>query len=759
MDEVLKIKVGADISEAVKELNTLEKTVDKTTTEIASDLSTTIPDAARATEEAIKKTGNSIGTLSVNTEKASGVLTSFGSAVQRMTKIRIGNDFVLVGQSVEQLKNHFKELEQQLSTATGSEVGRLNTQLDKLATIIQRVKSVGKVGFNEFGERLKPLPAAVNNTVRAIEKLPAATNRTTQAISSLGKVISDAPFGFIAISNNIEPALESFKRLAAESGGRLLPALRTLGAALIGPAGITVGIGAIIALSTAATAKYGSLGKAFAVLTGKAKELTEEQKRHAEQLKSIGDQLGQEASRVAVLASAIQSETLTRQERLGAIKELQKINPKYFGDLKDEEGLVNKLTSAYNAYVTSLRQQFAAKALDKRIAELFDKKLNLELGLDQQTKNKLSSDLGGVTAAEAKKFSELLKKPLLELTDEENKFLQKFRNRQLGAGVFKMDNEQEKQLEALNRQIDELLFKRQGLGNFEIEIAKEKAAKDIKEIEDKLKSSLVKLPIEVTVLDSGVEIATGKTKSILSQLTGQIRPVEKSFQELLDTGISIAPVIKEIDTSLALQSAKTGAANMDELIKRMKEAFGAGKVNPDDAINAQIKELQGQLELMKRLGGGVIPSDLKGKADEVRAAIAELNLELSKNATLISAIGGLFQESFEAALISGKSFISSFINGLKQLIVRLVAAAATAALLAAVIGGVSGGTGSAGFGASFMKLFGNFSGMKGIGGVSSPSSPSVAAASPMEGNVRFILEGQQLVGVINRTNNANRFNG
>ncbi len=78
-----------------------------------------------------------------------------------------------------------------------------------------------------------------------------ASNSAAFALNNLGRVAQDAPFGFIGIQNNLNPLLESFQRLKAESGSTGA-ALKALGSSLIGAGGI----GLALSLATSAMLLY-----------------------------------------------------------------------------------------------------------------------------------------------------------------------------------------------------------------------------------------------------------------------------------------------------------------------------------------------------------------------------------------------------------------------------------------------------------------------------------------------------------------------
>lgn len=70
---------------------------------------------------------------------------------------------------------------------------------------------------------------------------------STLALNDLSRIIQDLPYGFIAISNNLNPMLESFQRLRTETGSAGA-AFKAMAASLIGPAGLGLAIAAASSL-------------------------------------------------------------------------------------------------------------------------------------------------------------------------------------------------------------------------------------------------------------------------------------------------------------------------------------------------------------------------------------------------------------------------------------------------------------------------------------------------------------------------------
>ncbi len=125
--------------------------------------------------------------------------------------------------------------------------------------------------------RIAELSRSIENTQQRIAgmrqemgKSAGASNQAINALGNVSRVAQDASYGFMGIANNLNPLFESFQRLQKESGGTG-NALKQMGAALTGPAGIGLAIGVVSSLivsfgddiSKFITEKAGSLGKAF----------------------------------------------------------------------------------------------------------------------------------------------------------------------------------------------------------------------------------------------------------------------------------------------------------------------------------------------------------------------------------------------------------------------------------------------------------------------------------------------------------------
>ena len=218
------------------------------------------------------------------------------------------------------------------------------------------------------------------------------SNSATLALTNLGRVAQDAPFGFIGIQNNLNPLLESFQRLRAESGSTGA-ALKALGGSLLGGAGIGLAISVVTGLLTvlsqqgffkasqAADESAESFKRLGEVISETSKTISE---RNAIASAGVEDEI----TKVNSLAAVIKNQNLSYEQRNNALLQLQKINKNYFGDIALEGEGLQKLTSRVNEYTDALIASAVVKSFSQDIG-----KLSVEFALQLNTLNKLNKEL------------------------------------------------------------------------------------------------------------------------------------------------------------------------------------------------------------------------------------------------------------------------------------------------------------------------------------------------------------------------------
>lgn len=129
--------------------------------------------------------------------------------------------------------------------------------------------------------------------------------------------------------------------------------------------------GAVIALVAACTAAYFAFREETEKVISKQKILNEV---NAEAEKSIS----KEVSQVQRLLKVAKDEKLTKEQRLKAIEELNKISPKYLGNLKLETIGTEEAAKAIGRYIQMLRKKAQEKAFNKKLDEIESRKTDAQ---------------------------------------------------------------------------------------------------------------------------------------------------------------------------------------------------------------------------------------------------------------------------------------------------------------------------------------------------------------------------------------------
>lgn len=198
----------------------------------------------------------------------------------------------------------------------------------------------------------------------SLNQIRPGANQATFALTNLGRVAQDAPFGLIGIANNIEPLISSFISLRQTAGGAG-GTFRALGASLLGPGGLILGIGL---LSTVATLAGQGLFSA-------AKEVDE----FRDAMKEANEAAGKEIANLRIAATIASDVTRSTDERKKAAKELQSQLKENNVTLSEEAILNGNVATAINLATKAILERAKARAIENRIAELTAQNLNREL--------------------------------------------------------------------------------------------------------------------------------------------------------------------------------------------------------------------------------------------------------------------------------------------------------------------------------------------------------------------------------------------
>jgi hypothetical protein len=230
-----------------------------------------------------------------------------------------------------------------------------------------------------IGADVSGLEKGINQATTSLNKLKPSVNQTGFALSNLSRIAQDAPFGFIAIQNNLDPLIQSFQQLKTSTGGTG-NALKALAAGLAGPAGIALGFSVVASLATALIQKYGSVRNAVSELAAATDRASVRQRELNNELdKGLASQQG-EISTLNNLVRVLTDSNASQLQRTNAYKELKKEYPGVLQSMTEENALTlsgGKLIAARSAQLIEyikLKSQEAAliklgeKASEKQIA-------------------------------------------------------------------------------------------------------------------------------------------------------------------------------------------------------------------------------------------------------------------------------------------------------------------------------------------------------------------------------------------------------
>jgi hypothetical protein len=210
----------------------------------------------------------------------------------------------------------------------------------------------------------------------SLDKTSKSSGAATQSLINLSRVAQDAPFGFIGIANNLNPLLESFQRLKAESGSTGT-AMKALGSSLLGPAGIGLALGIVSSLlitfgdklfksKSAVNEQAEAIKKASQLLRDYEASLND-----VSRVNLLGTQDAQgELTKLKALYDASQNINIPLAKRKEIVDQLQAQYPKYFKNLSDETILAGGAAGAYQNLTQAILASSKARAAQELIVEI-----------------------------------------------------------------------------------------------------------------------------------------------------------------------------------------------------------------------------------------------------------------------------------------------------------------------------------------------------------------------------------------------------
>jgi len=275
----------------------------------------------------------------------------------------------------------------------------------------EEVKVIVGADTRQLTSELDKANKAIKNFGSTVQS---GANKASLALTDLSRIAQDAPYGFIGISNNINPLVESFGRLKAETGSTG-GALKALAGALTGPAGLGLAFGLFSAAISFASVGLSRWVKTSGEAKQKTKDFNDELNKSKESAMATGIQL---QSFVDVAKNA----TLPLSQRNEALRQANDLMGKH-GELLTLNNVgTQQITTQTKLYTEALIQQAVAQKYTNKIAELTISK-NEKLVQLQQAQTVLAKEKAkpipiGQGAIGAAKFIEIFTQRVIDAQKE-----------------------------------------------------------------------------------------------------------------------------------------------------------------------------------------------------------------------------------------------------------------------------------------------------------------------------------------------------
>lgn len=534
------------------------------------------------------------------------------------------------------------------------------------------------------------------------------------ALTQISRIAQDAPFGFIAIGNNITAAGESIGHLVAQTGS-LKGAFSAIGTSLAGPGGVLFALSLVTTGLTIMSQKGLTVQDVFDKLSGTFNQTRRDlQELTAETAKDSQAQI----SSVGAYVAAAKNINLSMSDRLIAVRKLQDEYPAYFGNLTKEQILNGNVATTVKEVTAALIAKAKAAAFTDRIVKLAEDEEKIQSGINNEILR--LSKLFKLSNNEAFEFSRLINETIKG-------------QRELGDVVSKNGSKESKFNS--QRAYDALTINR----------------------------TISNLAIE---LKNNIRLQEKYTKTIEDSTAASIKleaVKDKAAKKTFDTP-QVAPIDNLLSTSglVDLSTVKTFTGAVDEYGEKIKElpgiirtAMGEVSQNFDTGGQAALLSLQKFNDNMNAIIQNGIVQTLSGLAEAIGEAFATGgNVVSAVGKSLLSTLGGVLTELGKMAITTGIGILA--IKTSLQTLNPYVAIAAGAALIAlggAVKGSVKGLGGSMGSGGGGSTGTSYNTGASYSSPV--PSSGGGGSSYSNSGTVVFEIAGDKLIGLLSNTVSKN----
>ena len=508
--------------------------------------------------------------------------------------------------------------------------------------------------------------AAVKTGTTGMQTLSKGANTANTSMINLGRTVSDAPFGFIGIANNIGPLVENFTQLRKESGSTG-SALKQLGASLAGPGGLIVGIQLAVAAIQFAQLGFSRWGAS----SKKAKEDTDKLKQANE---ALVETVSKQRLEFETLVKVAKDVNQTEVARAQALKRLNEILPDTIGKLNQQNIATEQGAAIIRDYIKAVEAKATAELLSGRIAannvKIFDAENKLNEERNQLQKIIVNSEsqiqsLAQKGTANAQSFVglsesiERSKKRILEIEKESNDIINKAQS-----DNEKLRSEYEKQIPVVNTLNDK----------------KEKTAKITNEITDLLKKyreelSAINWDEQNRQIDGTNERVKLAGDTLLNLYLAGVKETSKAWKE-------VNTALKEFQAAQNYRNFRKGLEDVNNAVREQaksfkitEKAFQDGNTKSLEVAQKNIKIILGNYKLWE-LGN----KNLIAQQQQLAATITD---------AVTPAIDSVIN-----AFAQGEDPFQALVQSVRQLIAELAKAVIKSLILKAITSAIAPGAGT-----------------------------------------------------------------
>lgn len=337
---------------------------------------------------------------------------------------------------------------EEIEIIIGADTTNLNAELTKSQNLLKQFeaalkKSTNAGEINYLTGQVDKLKQSIASLSQQQVKSVAATNTAAQSLTNLSRIAQDAPFGFIGIANNINPLVESFGRLKAETG-TTGGALKALVSGLSGAGGLGLAFSAVTAAITFAQIGFSAWSRGSKEAKDNADIFKKDLEALKRELNAVTDELNSFISVAESSAKLNDINIVARFEDKTEQGVLQR-QAKFITISEELVAATDARRKAWDNYLSVLNQTFKSE-------EEYQKALQAALDVYNQA-NKKEKELGEArelqaainraatvedqrAAAERAKNARKTTKEVETLTDAYNKFIQELVNNQKLATLF-----------------------------------------------------------------------------------------------------------------------------------------------------------------------------------------------------------------------------------------------------------------------------------------------------------------------------------